>query len=362
VVRAGGDAGPQLALLAADDAVRLRGWFDALEGFDAPARWRHAVGVFHATDLVAERDARSPLARAANSARELVLSGSAPLAPADRALLSGFLLGDTRGVDPRVRAAFRAAGLTHLTAVSGENVAFVLALVAPVLGRLPLRGRFLGGVVMLVLFGQMTRWEPSVLRAVAMATIGLVAAYLGRPAAGLRVLALAVLALLVADPFLLRSVGFLLSCGASAGIVLLARPIAARVPGPRAVREVLGVTAAAQVGVAPVLLPVFGSIPLVSLPANLLAVPLAGPLTVWGLLAGIAGGATRHVAPVVSRLAARPTTALLHAMVAIAEAASRVPVTVDGRAAWGIGALVAAALAVRRMARSRSARRGPDVP
>ena len=63
------------------------------------------------------------------------------LAPVDRALLAGFLLGDTRGVPEALTEQFRAAGLTHLTAVSGENVAFVLALFAPLLRRLGLRGR-----------------------------------------------------------------------------------------------------------------------------------------------------------------------------------------------------------------------------
>ena len=87
-------------------------------------------------------------------------------------------------------------------------------------------------LAVLVLFGTMTRWEPSVLRAIAMASIALVAGYLGRPTAGLRVLALAAIVLLVADPFLLHSVGFLLSCGASLGIAVLARPIADRLPRP----------------------------------------------------------------------------------------------------------------------------------
>ena len=72
-------------------------------------------------------------------------------------------------------------------------------------------------LAVLGLFGAMTRWEPSVLRACAMAATAVLASHLGRPARGVRVLALAVTVLLLADPFLLRSVGFLLSCGASVG-------------------------------------------------------------------------------------------------------------------------------------------------
>jgi competence protein ComEC len=227
-------------------------------------------------------------------------------------------------------------------------VAFVLALFAPLFRRVGLRGRLAGGLLLLVVFGTMTRWEPSVLRAIAMAAIALVAGYLGRPTTGLRALLLAATALLLADPFLLHSVGFGLSCGASLGIALLSQPIAARLRGPRFVRDTLAVTAAAQVGVAPILIPVFGSMPLVALPANLVAVPLAAPLTMSGLAAGVASGVIGHRAPHLVALLQLPTVTLLHAMISVADLASRVPVAIDGRALWAVGAVAALAAAACR--------------
>src|SRR3954451_10203188 len=128
------------------------------------------------------------------------------------------------------------------------------------------------------------------MRALAMAAISLTAAAIGRPASSIRILALAVTAVLLVDPMLVGSVGFLLSIGASAGIVVLARPLAERLPGPRPLASAAAVTLAAQVGVAPVLIPVFGPMPLVTLPANLVAVPAAGPLVVWGLVGGVVAG------------------------------------------------------------------------
>jgi competence protein ComEC len=360
LVTASGDAGPRLRLLSAGEAVTLRGWLEPLSGFDTRWRWKHAAATLHAIELLDARPARAPLDRMANTARAAVMRGADSLAPLDRALLAGFLLGDTRGVPDDVTEQFRASGLTHLLAVSGENVAFVLALFAPLLRRLGLFGRLVGGVAVLVLFGTMTRWEPSVLRAIAMASIALTAGYLGRPTAGLRVLALAAIALLVADPFLLHSVGFLLSCGASLGIAVLARPISDRLPGPVWVREVLGVTAAAQIGVAPVLIPVFGSMPLVSLPANLVAVPLAAPLTMWGLAMGVVGGVVHPFAPQLAALLTIPTAALLHALLAVADFASRVPVAVDGRAAWGLISLAALTAAVIHARRGRRIRGQPS--
>jgi competence protein ComEC len=191
-----------------------------------------------------------------------------------------------------------------------------------------------------VVFGTMTRWEPSVLRACAMAACSMAALHLGRPTAGVRVLALAVVALVLADPFLIHSIGFLLSCGASAGIAVLAVPIATRFPGPHWVREPLGVTLAAQLGVAPVLIPVFGSVPLAALPANLIAGPLAGPLTVLGLVTGLAGGVVEAWWPGLAVALQAPTGLLAQAVLRVAAIFSRLSVDVDGRAAC---AMVAAA-------------------
>jgi competence protein ComEC len=352
LLTASGDVAAHLRILSAGESVVLRGWCTELDGFDVRWRWKHAVGEVHATELVGVSRARAPLDRAANQLRGLVLAGSTHLQPVERALLAGFLLGDTRGVPPSLDEQFRAAGLTHLTAVSGENVAFVLALFAPVLRRSGFRSRVVLAVVVLVCFGTMTRWEPSVLRAIAMALVALLGGALGRPTTGLRVLVLAATALLLVDPFLVHQVGFLLSCGASLGITLFSRPITARLRGPAWMREVLGVTAAAQVGVAPILIPVFGSMPLVALPANLLAVPLAAPLTIWGLVAGVVGGLARPLSPAIPRVLELPTVGLLHALISVADVAARVPIAIDGRAAWGLlalGALLAAARRARRL-------------
>jgi competence protein ComEC len=336
LVTAGGATAGKLRLLESGDEIEVSGWLQPLSGYDERLRWRHAVASFDAVELRAFEPARSPLHRTANFLRVRVLAGGRHLAPTERALMAGFLLGDTRQLPRDVEEQFRASGLTHLLAVSGTNVAFVLALVRPLLRRLPLRAQVVAGLTVLVVFGTMTRWEPSVLRACAMAACSMTALYLGRPTAGVRFLALAVVVLVLADPFLVHSIGFLLSCGASAGIAVLAPAIAARVPGPRWLREPLGVTLAAQIGVAPVLIPVFGSVPLAALPANLVAGPIVGPLTVLGLVTGVAGGVVESWWPGLVVLLQAPTALLARTMLWVAAFSSRLPVDVDGRAAWAI--------------------------
>ena len=255
-----------------------------------------------------------------------------------RSLIAGFLLGGTGDLPEPVVAEFRASGLSHLVAVSGENVAFVLVLVGPALRRLPRFGRLAAGLGVLLVFGTMTRWEPSVLRACAMAGCSLLALSLGRPTAGLRALALAVTFLLLGDPFLLHSVGFQLSCAASVGIAVFGPPIARWLPGPRWFRESVGVTVGAQLAVAPILVAVFDGVPLVAIPANLVAAPLVGPLTISGLVGGVVGGVAGPRG-VVGAAATVVPALLATAVLWIARVGASVPVVLDG---WTLLLVVAA--------------------
>ncbi|HEY4376279.1 MAG TPA: ComEC/Rec2 family competence protein, partial [Acidimicrobiales bacterium] len=234
---------------------------------------RHVVGRLSVRSAEAAGDGSWPW-RAANRLRRLLDRGVAGLPADDGALFRGFVLGDDRGQSAGVVDDFRASGLTHLLVVSGENVAFVLVVLAPFSRRLRWGARWAVTVGVVLAFALLTRFEPSVLRASAMVGLSVTAALLGRSASPRRILALAVVGLLLVDPLLVRSVGFQLSVGASAGIVLLARRISSWLPGPRPLTELVAVTLAAQAGIAPIQIPLFGGIPVVSVATNPLAVPV----------------------------------------------------------------------------------------
>lgn len=288
-LQARGQEAATLADRLAGERVQVRGRVGPVpEAARERLARRHVAGRL-TVDAVGLSEPGGPLQRLANGLRRTLVTGAEPLGER-RPLFTGMVIGDDRDQPVVVADDFEGAGLTHLLAVSGQNVAFVLVLAGPLLKRLGLGSRWAATLAVIGFFALVTRFEPSVLRASAMAAIACTAGGLGRPVSRIRILALAATAVLLVDPLLVRSVGFLLSVGASAGIILLARPVAERVPGPRWLAEVVGVTAAAQVGVAPVLLPVFGGVPLASLPANVLAVPAAGPLMVWGLTGGVAAG------------------------------------------------------------------------
>ncbi len=251
---------------------------------------RHVVGGV-VLESVGDWSAGGPVDRASNRVRRLFGRGAGLLRSPDDALFAGLVIGDDRNEPVTMIGEFRASGLSHLTAVSGQNVAYVLAAAAPLLRRARPWWRWMFTVGLIAWFVALTRFEPSVLRAGVMAGIAATGVVLGREKPPARVLALAVGVLVLVDPLLVWSVGFWLSVGATAGVALLASRLAAYVPGPDWIAIPIGVTLGAQAGVAPVSLLVFGSLPIVSLPANLLAVPVAGLVMLYGLPAGLLAGA-----------------------------------------------------------------------
>ncbi len=305
----------------AGEVVRLRG---ELQPVSTDQPWlvaRHVAG--RLTVLRVEGWRPGDLsARVANGLRRTLMAGTTPLSERQRSLFTGLVIGDDRQQPADLADDFLGAGLTHLLAVSGQNVAFVLALVGPLLRRLRLWPRWLATLGVIFLFGVMTRFEPSVLRASAMAALAATTAMAGRPTSRVRIIASAVTVLVLVDPLLVRSVGFRLSVSAALAIVVLAPRLVPVLPGPAALREALAVTLAAQLGVAPVLLATFGPIPVASLPANLLAVPVAGVVMVWGLTAGLVAGVVGE--PLVSLLHA-PTRLALGWLELVAERSARAP-------------------------------------
>ncbi len=283
-----GPAARSLADRLAGERIAIRGRVRPL-GPDDPLRWRHVVGRLVVDEIVAAAPA-GPLYRAANAVRRTLVRGARVLGPDRAPLFGGMVIGDDRGQSPVTADDFRAAGLGHLLVVSGQNVVFVLALAAPVTSRLRPGTRLLVVLTVLVAFCVLTRFEPSVLRAVTMAGLATGAAVLGGATDGRRALSGAVVLLVVVDPFLVRVLAFQLSALASAGIVWLGPWLEAHLRGPRPLRGALAATGGAQLAVAPLLVATFGSVPLWSLPANLLADPAAGPVMMWGATAGVVAG------------------------------------------------------------------------
>ena len=206
-----------------------------------------------------------------------------------RGLLPGMVTGDTSGLDEQLEAAMKTVGLTHLTAVSGANCSLILGALLLVarslrLARLPASACALAGLGMFVL---MVGPDASVLRASLMGAIALASLAGGRAGRGLSFLCLAVMALLLIDPALGTSFGFLLSVLATLGIIVLGRRIMDWVPRavPRWAAAGIAVPLSAQLLCGPVIVVLQPQFATYSLLANMLAAPLVAPVTILGTAA-----------------------------------------------------------------------------
>ncbi|MCW2641901.1 MAG: ComEC/Rec2-related protein [Dactylosporangium sp.] len=230
--------------------------------------------------------------RAAGRLRTGLRRACAPLPPEPGGLLPGLVVGDTTRLEPAVADDFRTTGMTHLLAVSGSNVAIVIGVVLG-LARWCRAGPRLAAavsVVALVGFVILVRPSPSVLRAAALGALALVALASGRPRSAVPGLAAVVVLLVLVDPQLAGEPGFALSVLATAGLLLIApgwRDALRRHRVPAGLAEAIAVPAAAQLTCAPVIAALSGTIGIVAVPANLLAVPAVPPATVLGVAAAL---------------------------------------------------------------------------
>ncbi|RZU52586.1 competence protein ComEC [Krasilnikovia cinnamomea] len=230
--------------------------------------------------------------RVAGDLRAGLQRACAPLPGPVGGLLPGLVVGDTSRLDPALAEDFRTTGMTHLNAVSGANVAIVLGVVLFLL-RWVRAGPVLTAAVCavaLVGFVLLARPSPSVVRAAAMGAIGLLGLAAGRPRAALPALGAGIAALVVVDPELAGDPGFALSVLATGGLLLLAPRWRDALRGrrwPVWAAEALAVPAAAQVACGPVVAGLSGTVSLVAVPANLLAVPAIAPATLLGVAAAV---------------------------------------------------------------------------
>lgn len=284
---------------------------------------RRIVGTIDATEVLMVEEARGGRG-AANTLRDSIRRGADSLSPDRRVLFTGLVFGDDRGQSVIVADNFRASGLGHLLAVSGQNVVFVLLLAGPVILRFSSPAvRVVLSLAVLAGFGFLTRFEPSVTRALVMAGLALLAHAAGRANRAPDVLPPTVLGLLLLDPLLAWSLAFQLSVAATTGLVVLSPRLAEYMPAPPIIALPVSATLGAQLAVSPLLMATFGTVSIVAVPANLLAAPAAAGVMMWGLVAGSIAGV---VAPEVAWLLHIPTRAMLWWIDGVAAAFAQVPV------------------------------------
>jgi competence protein ComEC len=276
----------------------------------------------------------------------------------EAALARGFVLGEDEEIDAGTKEDFRRAGLSHLLAVSGQNITLLALLAMPFLGALgiPLRQRLLWVLGLIAVYVPVAGAGPSVQRAGVMGALGLLATLAGRRSSKLYALAVAAGVTLAIDPGIAGDVGWQLSFAAVLGILLLAdalqRAIAARIgagPWRRALAEGISMTIAATLATAPLIAFHFETFSTTALLANVLALPAVAP-AMW---LGMAGAGLAQV-PGLPLAPFNGVDALLLAYIAqvaswcAAPGWAELPVHLDGRGLVGAYLLLGLAIFVCR--------------
>lgn len=218
------------------------------------------------------------------------------LFPDNAELVCAFVLGDRNDLDQETRDAFSSTGVSHLICISGLHISTLAMAVTKLLSlKFSRKASAFGTLAAVLVYGFLIGFPASLVRATIMFAIYSFIPVVGRPSDPITRLAAALLGMLVIRPFNILDGGFVLSFSASAGILLLTEPIEALFhvdalrkmkPHPqRAVRLLqkairyfpllLCTTLAAQLATLPAVIAYFGAQPLISIPVNLLAIPLA---------------------------------------------------------------------------------------
>ena len=283
---------------------------------------------------------------------------AAHLPPTSAALLGGLLLGEKTGLPPEAGEAFRRAGVYHILAVSGFNVALLASSIFFALSTLGVPRRVTAVVAGagLVGFALVVGGQASVLRATVMGLLLLGALLLDRESQLMNALALAVLLLLAWRPGDLGEPGFQLSFAATAGIIYLAPTLTAYLTGrgwPGWLATSTAVSLGAQAAVTPVMLVHFNQLSLIGVVANLVVVPLAAVGTTLGMLALLTAAVSASVADIVFPA----LWLLLLALRAVVWAAARLPAAMVHLPAPGWLAIAAWCVALALVPCLGSARR-----
>ena len=228
-------------------------------------------------------------------------------------LLSGLLIGDTATLPDDDTLAFQISGLSHMVAVSGMHVAFLVAFCYLLFGR---RIGTWASIPLILFFVPIAGATPSVIRAAVMYLIAAGAFIIRRETSSVNSLLAALALLLFINPYSIASLSLQLSFAATLGLILLSTRMQRRMMRPfsslpkpakklaNAVSSAISCTVSATIFTTPILLTSFGSVSMLSLVSNLLIVGVTAITFIGGIILCIAAAVMPAAAPVIAFCAA----------------------------------------------------------
>lgn len=200
------------------------------------------------------------------------------------AMMKGILFGDISQIGEDKYNSFKKSGVAHIFAVSGYNIWLIYFILVRIMFFLSNHNRLRISIILtvLLLYGFMSGWTSSVVRAFIMALISLLGkAFLGRNSDSITSLSVSALSILIANPLSIMDIGFQLSFLSVLSIILIL-PVLQKVKVPihRAVRDAVNTSLSVQAGLLPLTARYFNNIPMLSVFSNIIIVPLASMFTI----------------------------------------------------------------------------------
>ena len=280
----GGEPGTVLHVAGAAQMPASTGSFD----WRAYLRRRGIAYELDIDAIAATGKRRSGVLGAVDSMRRRAEAAlGAGLSEPKAALARGMVLGEDEAIEQLERDDFRRSGLSHVLAVSGQNVMLLCALALPLLARAGAGPRLRVGVLLglIAIYVPLAGAGPSLQRAGVMGTAGLVALAAGRASSRWYSLELAAVATLALNPRVAGDAGWQLSFAAVAGILVVAPPLQRALSGlPRMLAEGAAITVAATIATAPLIGHTFRSVSVAGIAANLVALPVVAGIMWAGML------------------------------------------------------------------------------
>lgn len=328
---------PRETELFYNDRITLRGRLEAPERFETDTGRVFDYSGYLRAHGISARMQNAVLVKAREGGRSLqgALFGfkhsfeaalGRSIAEPRAALLGGIVLGEKRGLPDELMQAFVTSGLVHVVVLSGYNISIVALVVFSVFGFLPRRLGLLCGVVAMVMFVLLVGAGATAVRALLMGLIGVLAQFLRRPQLAMRALAVAASAMLFWNPFVWQDPSFVLSVVATFGLITLSPAVERRLQWipewkPLSVRSIASSTVAVQIFILPALLYYTGILSLVSLPANIVALPVVAYAMFGGFITGFLG----MISDALALLPALVTDLLLRWILTVAGTAVSLP-------------------------------------
>ena len=329
------------------DEVHSSGRLRALDDRDGWLRARHVHGVLDARYSRLTGARRGGAAGVVDAIRRRAAGALGARLPRPEAgLLRGMTLGDESRLPRASLDSLRAAGLGHIVAASGQNVALLALLVQAVgiVAGLGWRARLALTLGLVALYVPLAGGGASIQRAGVMGAAAIVAALSARPAARWHALLLAAAVTLALDPASLEQPGWQLSFAAVAAIALLGAPLSsalARRGIPRPLAAAIAITLAATAGTAPVSAAVFGTVSITGIVANVLVAPVIAPITWLGMVASALAQPWPAGGEAIAALAGPPLAFVLGVAGALDVAPARVSAPIAGGVSLALALLIA---------------------